>query len=87
MGSDNYDEKKSKILIMAATGYLGNYMVRASIALGYPTFVYVRPINPNSVSVHNTAKIQLLEEFGSMGVTIFQVLVISSFESFGLWRE
>lgn len=72
MGSDNYDEKKSKILIMAATGYLGNYMVRASIALGYPTFVYVRPINPNSVSVHNTAKIQLLEEFGSMGVTIFQ---------------
>ncbi|XP_024933808.2 isoeugenol synthase 1 isoform X3 [Ziziphus jujuba] len=60
--------EKSKILIFGATGYLGKYMVKASVSAGHPTFVYVRPIKPNT----DPSKLQLHKQFGSMGVTIFQ---------------
>uniref|UniRef100_A0A5B7AR30 NmrA-like domain-containing protein n=1 Tax=Davidia involucrata TaxID=16924 RepID=A0A5B7AR30_DAVIN len=59
---------KSKILIFGATGYLGKYMVKASVAMSHPTYAYVRPLKPNS----NPSKIELQKEFESMGVTIFQ---------------
>ncbi|XP_027153042.1 isoeugenol synthase 1-like [Coffea eugenioides] len=59
---------KSKILIFAATGYLGKYMVNASVSLGHPTYVYIRPVKPTT----DSTKLQLLKEFESMGVTIFQ---------------
>ncbi|KAL1831221.1 hypothetical protein ACET3Z_000872 [Daucus carota] len=60
---------KSKILIFGGTGYLGTYMVKASASAGHPTFVYVRPVKPQ----HDCSnKLNLLEEFQSMGVTIFQ---------------
>ncbi|KAL5555165.1 hypothetical protein UlMin_037401 [Ulmus minor] len=58
----------SKILIIGATGYLGKYMVKASLSAGHSTFVYVRPINPNA----DPSKLQLLKEFESLGVTVFQ---------------
>ncbi|KAL5555166.1 hypothetical protein UlMin_037402 [Ulmus minor] len=58
----------SKILIFGATGYLGKYLVKASLLDGHPTFAYVRPIKSNSVP----SKIELLKEFESLGVTIFQ---------------
>ncbi|XWS11532.1 hypothetical protein CRYUN_Cryun37aG0006200 [Craigia yunnanensis] len=57
--------EKSKILIFGATGYLGKYMVKASVSLGHPTYVYTRPLNSSS------SKLDLLNEFESMGVTIF----------------
>ncbi|KAK6263651.1 NmrA-like domain - like 10 [Theobroma cacao] len=60
--------EKSKILIFGGTGYLGQYMVKASVSLGHPTYAYTRPLNPNSSS---TSKLQLLKEFESMGVTMF----------------
>ena len=60
---------KSKILIFGGTGYLGTYLVKASASAGHPTFVYVRPVKPQ----HDSNKLNLLEEFQSMGVTIFQV--------------
>ncbi|KAK8535164.1 hypothetical protein V6N12_056693 [Hibiscus sabdariffa] len=59
--------EKSKILIFGGTGYLGRYMVKASVSLGHPTFVYTRPLPPNSPP----SKSLLLQEFESMGVTIF----------------
>ncbi|KAL5555178.1 hypothetical protein UlMin_037414 [Ulmus minor] len=58
----------SKILIIGGTGYLGKYMVKASLSAGNSTFVYTRPINPNT----DPSKIQLIKEFESLGVTIFQ---------------
>ncbi|KAE8694418.1 Isoeugenol synthase 1 [Hibiscus syriacus] len=58
--------EKSKIMIFGGSGYLGQYMVKASVSLGHPTFVYTRP--PNSSS---SSKSLLLKEFQSMGVTIF----------------
>ncbi|KAL5555157.1 hypothetical protein UlMin_037393 [Ulmus minor] len=58
----------SKILIIGATGYLGKYMVKASLSAGHSTFVYIRPINPNA----DPSKLQLIKEFESLGVNVFQ---------------
>ncbi|KAL6992938.1 Isoeugenol synthase 1, partial [Sarracenia purpurea var. burkii] len=55
--------EKSKILIFGATGYLGKYLVRASVSMGHPTFAYLRPIKPNS----DPFKLQLHQEFQSLG--------------------
>lgn len=55
---------ENKILIMGGTGYIGSYMVKASIKLGHPTYVYSRP---------NSSKTELLNEFESMGAVIVKV--------------
>ncbi|KAK7841131.1 eugenol synthase 1 [Quercus suber] len=59
---------KSKILVFGGTGYIGNYMVKASIFLGHPTYVYARPITPQTTP----SKIDLHKDLQSMGVTIVQ---------------
>lgn len=63
--------KKNKILVFGGTGYIGKYMVKASISLGYPTFVYTQPINAKTPS----SKIQLCREFNSLGVTLVEVIL------------
>jgi uncharacterized protein YbjT (DUF2867 family) len=60
--------EKSKILIFGATGYLGKYMVKASISAGHQTSIFVRPIKPNA----DPSKLELHKQFESLGVTIFQ---------------
>ncbi|KAG2718996.1 hypothetical protein I3760_03G245800 [Carya illinoinensis] len=63
--------EKSKIMIFGATGYLGNFMVKASVSLGHPTFAYVRPLlKPNISSSANPPKLDLLKEYEASGVTI-----------------
>ncbi|KAF5751775.1 hypothetical protein HS088_TW02G00793 [Tripterygium wilfordii] len=59
--------EKSKILVFGATGYLGRYMVKASVSLGHPTYVYVRPIKSKT----DTVKLAVHKELESIGVTIF----------------
>lgn len=54
----------SKVLIFGGTGYIGSYVVRASIKLGHPSYVYSRP---------NSTKTSLLNEFQSLGVHIVKV--------------
>ncbi|KAK1371374.1 Isoeugenol synthase 1 [Heracleum sosnowskyi] len=61
-------EKKSKILIFGGTGYYGTYQVKACVAAAHPTYVYVRPFKPH----HDPSKSDLLQEFKSLGVTIFE---------------
>ncbi|KAA8538611.1 hypothetical protein F0562_028195 [Nyssa sinensis] len=58
----------SKILIFGGTGYIGKFIVRASMMMGNPTYVYGRQLTPTS----NPSKISLHNEFQSMGVTIIQ---------------
>ena len=65
--------EKSKILVFGGTGYIGNYMVKASIFLGHPTYVYARPITPQTTP----SKIDLHKDLQSMGVTIVQVISLS----------
>ena len=63
--------EKSKIMVFGATGYLGKYMVKASVSMGHPTFAYVRPIKPNA----DPSKLGQHKEFEALGVTIIQVLI------------
>uniref|UniRef100_A0A2N9F1R2 NmrA-like domain-containing protein n=1 Tax=Fagus sylvatica TaxID=28930 RepID=A0A2N9F1R2_FAGSY len=62
------ETEKSKILIFGGTGYIGKYMVKASIFLGHPTYVYARPITPQTTP----SKIDIHKELKSMGVIIVQ---------------
>ncbi|XVF75052.1 hypothetical protein PTKIN_Ptkin13bG0158000 [Pterospermum kingtungense] len=62
------DGEKSKILVFGATGYLGKYMVKASVAAGHLTYVYARPVPLDHH--HDNPKLDLLKEFEAMGVTI-----------------
>lgn len=61
--------KKSKILIIGATGYLGKYLVKGSVSPGHLIYVFVRPLKPDT----DSPMLHLHREFESMGVTIFQV--------------
>ncbi|XP_020547789.1 eugenol synthase 1-like [Sesamum indicum] len=54
-------KNESKILVFGGTGYIGNYIVKASIKLGHPTYVFSRP---------NSNKTEMLNQLQSMGVDI-----------------
>lgn len=60
------DGKKNRILVFGGTGYIGKYIVKASISLGHPTLVYTRPLNAQTPP----SKAQLCHDFNSMGVTL-----------------
>ncbi|KAI6670856.1 hypothetical protein NL676_005741 [Syzygium grande] len=62
-------EPSSKILIFGGTGYIGKHTVRASVSLGHPTYIYVRPAaaprtRPSNLNLHR--------EFRSVGVHIIE---------------
>ncbi|CAO2824746.1 unnamed protein product [Amaranthus hypochondriacus] len=60
-----------KVLIFGATGYLGRYMVQASVAMGHLTYAYTRPIGLIGVG-HNDPKLKTLLNFKALGVTIVE---------------
>ncbi|KAL8045002.1 hypothetical protein ABFX02_08G083300 [Erythranthe guttata] len=59
---------KSKILIFGATGYLGKYLIKASISMGHPNYAYVHRVKSDT----DPSKIQLLQDFESVGVIVYQ---------------
>ncbi|XP_077217634.1 bifunctional pinoresinol-lariciresinol reductase 2-like [Tasmannia lanceolata] len=61
------DGKKDRVLIIGATGYLGKRMVKASIALGHPTFILYRP-----EIVSDVGKVQMLIGFKMQGAILLQ---------------
>jgi len=60
--------------VFGGTGYIGKHLVKASLSLGHPTFVYTRPLTSQTPP----SKIQLCKDFTSMGVTLLQVTYILS---------
>ena len=64
---------KCKILIIGGTGYIGKYIVEASVKAGHPTFALVKE---NTTS--NPEKSKLIESFKSSGVTLLHVCTNSS---------
>ncbi|CAL9772190.1 unnamed protein product [Musa acuminata subsp. burmannicoides] len=58
---------KSKILIIGGTGYIGKFMVTASVRSGHPTFALIRDSTPS-----DPAKAKLLEDFKASGVTLLR---------------
>ncbi|XP_068652787.1 bifunctional pinoresinol-lariciresinol reductase 2-like [Aristolochia californica] len=59
--------KKGRVLIVGATGYLGRRFVKASMALGHPTFVLYRP-----KVASDAEKVQMLIGFKMEGATLLQ---------------
>ncbi|PWA67633.1 isoflavone reductase-like protein [Artemisia annua] len=57
--------KKSKILIIGGTGYIGKFVVEASAKAGHPTFILVR-----ETTTLDPVKGQLIESFKNSGVTL-----------------
>ncbi|KAL2644046.1 hypothetical protein R1flu_011633 [Riccia fluitans] len=58
---------KSKVLIIGATGYIGKYLVNASVKLGHPTFVLLR-----SLTTSDPPKAELVKSFQESGVTLLK---------------
>jgi nucleoside-diphosphate-sugar epimerase len=57
------EKKKSRVLIIGATGRLGNYLTRFSIESGHPTFALIR----------NTTLSDKLKSLSDAGVTLLKV--------------
>ncbi|GAU26227.1 hypothetical protein TSUD_224180 [Trifolium subterraneum] len=57
--------EKSKILVLGGTGYLGKFIVEASVKEGHPTFALIR-----ETTVSHPQKSKLIESFKSSGVTL-----------------
>ncbi|KAJ3692491.1 hypothetical protein LUZ60_012841 [Juncus effusus] len=57
----------STVLVIGATGYIGKFIVPASVKSGYPTFALVRDLNPSDPS-----KAATLQHFKDLGVTLVQ---------------
>ncbi|GLT71038.1 hypothetical protein SLA2020_430820 [Shorea laevis] len=57
--------QKSKILIIGGTGYIGKFIVEASVKAGHPTFALVR-----ESTVSDPVKGKLVEKFKGLGVTL-----------------
>ncbi|WCJ35197.1 Isoflavone reductase-like protein [Euphorbia peplus] len=60
-------DQKSKVLIIGGTGYIGKFIVEASVIAGHPTFALVRDTTPS-----DSAKAALLDKFKNLGVTFLQ---------------
>ncbi|TVU51769.1 hypothetical protein EJB05_03213 [Eragrostis curvula] len=60
-------EKKSRVLIVGGTGYIGRRLVRASLAQGHPTFVVMRPEIGLDVD-----KLQMLLSFKAQGARLLE---------------
>ncbi|KAG1346630.1 putative Bifunctional pinoresinol-lariciresinol reductase 1 [Cocos nucifera] len=60
-------EGKDRVLILGATGKIGRKLVKASIALGHPTFILFRPEN-----VSNLRNCQMFMEFKMEGAHLFE---------------
>ncbi|MCO5568809.1 hypothetical protein L7F22_022509 [Adiantum nelumboides] len=56
---------KSRVLIFGGTGYIGKHIVRASVAEGHPTSIFIR-------SSTQQTKAELLSSFKDLGVSIIE---------------
>ncbi|XP_020591756.1 isoflavone reductase homolog isoform X2 [Phalaenopsis equestris] len=58
--------EKSRILIIGGTGFVGQYIVRASVRTGHPTFALIREGSAGS----DPDKARVIDDFKAAGVTI-----------------
>eukprot|EP01018_Ginkgo_biloba_P022319 Gb_32479 [translate_table: standard] len=67
MAEERSEVMGSRILIIGATEYLGKYITKTSVSLGYPTFILVP-----STTAPDSPKAALLQEFKASGIHILQ---------------
>lgn len=75
-------DHKSKILIIGGTGYIGKFIVEASVKAGHPTVALVR-----ESTVNDPVKGKLIDNFKNLGVKLIYVciLLLSDFFLFFKW--
>ncbi|KAK9205022.1 hypothetical protein WN943_015288 [Citrus x changshan-huyou] len=73
------ENTKPKILIFGGTGYLGKYMVKASVSSGHNTFVYARPVTENS----RTSKLEIHKEFQAYPQFLDQLKIVDAIKVAG----
>jgi nucleoside-diphosphate-sugar epimerase len=69
--------EKSKILVLGGTGYLGKFIIEASVKEGHPTFALIR-----ETTVSHPQKSKLIESFKSSGVTLLYVCIFQIFNHY-----
>ena len=69
--------EESKILIIGSTGYIGRYLVDASLRFGHTTVVLVR----ERTIASNSEKAELIQAFKKSGVTVLFVRIFFSSSS------
>lgn len=72
--------EKSKNLIIGGTGYIGKFVVEASVKAGHPTSVLVR-----ESTVADPVKGKLIDNFKNSGVTLAYVCFISFLNIINIW--
>nr|AKB11752.1 eugenol synthase 2 [Gymnadenia odoratissima] len=75
MSSQIMTESASKVLVIGATGYIGKYLVEASVKLGHPTFALVRsPViaagHPGTHHADEEGRNNLIQSFHNAGVHV-----------------
>nr|Q9LD00.1 RecName: Full=Bifunctional pinoresinol-lariciresinol reductase 3; Short=PLR-TP3; AltName: Full=(-)-lariciresinol reductase; AltName: Full=(-)-pinoresinol reductase [Thuja plicata]AAF63509.1 pinoresinol-lariciresinol reductase [Thuja plicata]AAF64183.1 phenylcoumaran benzylic ether reductase homolog Tp1 [Thuja plicata] len=60
-------DKKSRVLIVGGTGFIGKRIVKASLALGHPTYVLFRPEALSYID-----KVQMLISFKQLGAKLLE---------------
>lgn len=61
----------TKILVIGGTGYVGKFIVEASIKAGYPTFALIR-----ASTLSNPHKSSIIQNFNTLGVNIVLVCYV-----------
>lgn len=71
-------EKKSKVLIIGATGNLGFHLAQFSLKFGHPTFILIR-----DSAFTDPVKLQKLNSLTDAGATILKVALYLSLLLYG----
>lgn len=83
MEMEEEEKKKSRVLVIGATGSLGQELVKSSLALGHPTFVLIR-----DQTFNDPQKAHLIQSFSLNAITLLKVsLYISIFLNLSLWLQ
>lgn len=60
---------KSRVLVVGSTGYIGKFIVEASVKYGHRTFALVR-----DSALSDPAKSPIIQKFKSIGVIVVSVI-------------
>lgn len=62
----------SKVLIIGATGYVGQHIAKASLALGHPTYLLVRPPQLPTTNSNPDQRLELIRSFQASGAVVLE---------------
>lgn len=69
-------EVSTKILVIGGIGYVGKFIVEASVKAGHPTFALVR-----ESTLSNPLKSSIVQNFNTLGVNVILVCYVNQSSS------